>query len=70
MCFSMESLYMYQFQKVSDADLQAIIGRVMPDSPAAKAGIQDNDRIVRLNGRENPTWEDVGVAEVTGIPSP
>src|ERR1700751_4106402 len=34
-------LYMVKYQKISDADMQAIIGHVMPDSPAAKAGIQD-----------------------------
>src|SRR5215813_14462402 len=59
-------LYMVKFQKIADEDLQAVIGHVMPDSPAAKAGIQDNDRIVRLDGKYNPTWEDVGLAEVTG----
>ena len=53
-------LYMVKFQKIADADLQAIIGHVMPDSPAAKAGIQDGDRIVGLDGKKNPTWEDVG----------
>src|SRR6266571_2087616 len=40
-------LYMVKFEKISDEDLQAVIGHVMTDSPAAKAGIQDNDRIVR-----------------------
>jgi len=63
-------LYMYEYQKVSDADMQAVIGHVMVDSPAAKAGIQDNDRIVKLNGKENPTWEDVGLAEVTSAYKP
>jgi len=57
-------LYMVKFQKVSEADMEAIIGHVMPDSPAAKAGIQDGDRIVELDGKRNPTWEDVGLKEV------
>jgi regulator of sigma E protease len=57
-------LYMVKYQRVSDADMQAIIGFVMPDSPAAKAGIQEGDRIVKLDGKENPTWEEVGLKEV------
>src|ERR1035437_9945238 len=57
-------LYMVKYQKVSDADMQAIIGFVMPDSPAAKAGIQEGDCIVKLDGKENPTWEEVGLKDV------
>jgi regulator of sigma E protease len=63
-------LFMVKFQKVSDADMQAIIGHVMPDSPAAKAGIQDGDRIVRLDGKQNPNWEDVGLKEVQSAYQP
>src|SRR4051794_12392810 len=63
-------LYMFKFQKISDADLQAIIGHVMPDSAAAKAGIQGGDRIVALDGKKNPTWEDVGLKEVTSAYRP
>ncbi len=63
-------LYMVKYQKVSDADMQAIIGFVMPDSPAAKAGIQEGDRIVKLDGKENPTWEDVGLKEVASAYRP
>src|SRR5579872_1940049 len=34
-------MYMVKFEKVSDADLEPIIGHVVTDSPAAKAGILD-----------------------------
>src|SRR5579863_8704502 len=47
-------LYMVKYQKVSDADMEAVIGHVMPDSAAAKAGIQDGDRIVKMDGKVNP----------------
>jgi regulator of sigma E protease len=63
-------LYMVEFQKIADSDLQAVVGHVMPDSPAAKAGIQDNDRIVNLDGKENPTWDDVTLKEVTSAYRP
>jgi regulator of sigma E protease len=63
-------LYMVKYQKIADADLQAIIGHVMPDSAAAKAGIQGGDRIAALDGKRNPTWEDVGLKEVTSAYRP
>ena len=63
-------LYMVKFQKVADEDMQAVIGHVMVDSPAAKAGIQDNDRIVRLDNKKNPTWEDVGLKEIASAYRP
>src|ERR1043166_9190945 len=64
------ALYMVKYQKISDADLEAVIGHVMPDSPAAKAGLQSEDRIVALEGKKNPTWEDVGMMEVTSAYRP
>ena len=63
-------LFMVKYEKASDADMQAVIGHVLPDSPAAKAGIQDGDRIVKLDGQKNPTWEDVGLKEVSSAYRP
>jgi regulator of sigma E protease len=63
-------LYMAKFQKIADSDLQAVIGHVMADSPAAKAGIEDGDRIVVLEGKKNPTWEDIGLKELTSAYRP
>ncbi len=63
-------LYMVKFQRVADEDMDPVIGHVMADSPAAKAGIQDNDRIIAVDGKKNPTWEDVGLKEIASAYRP
>ena len=63
-------LFMVKYERASDADMQAVIGHVVADSPAAKAGIQDGDRIVKLDGQKSPTWEDVGLKEVASADRP
>ncbi len=45
----------YEYEAVLDEP--AVIGWIMPDTPAAKAGIQAGDRIVRIDNIENPTWK-------------
>jgi len=63
-------LYMFKYEKVSNADLEAVIGHVVPGSPAAKAGLRDGDHIVGLDGNKNPTWEDIGMKEIAGAGRP
>lgn len=52
-------VYMVHYDRPEFLDQQAVVGWVMDDSPAAKAGIEQGDRIVRIDGVHNPTWEDV-----------
>ena len=59
-------MYMVEFDKLPAAE----IGHVMADSPAAKAGIQDGDRIVKMDGITNPTWDDVEPREATSAGRP
>jgi regulator of sigma E protease len=63
-------LYMVKYQKVVDADSGAVIGSVAPNTPAAKAGIQEGDRIVKLDGKRNPTWDDIILKEVESASRP
>jgi regulator of sigma E protease len=63
-------LYMIKYQKVVEADSGAVIGSVAPSTPAAKAGIQEGDRIVKLGSQRNPTWDDVILKEVESAARP
>lgn len=62
-------LFMVRYEKIID-DNGAVIGHIMADSPAAKAGIQPGDKIVRLNGKDNPDWEDIITAEIASVARP
>ena len=57
-------LFMVKYEKLANEDRQAVVGHVLPDTPAAKAGVRAGDIIVRFDGKDNPTWEDVGMKEV------
>src|SRR5882672_8742599 len=52
-------VYMVHYERPVFADKPAVVGWVLPDSPAAKAGIKEGDRIIRIDGIEDPTWEQV-----------
>ena len=52
-------VYMVHYEYPAVFDQPAVIGWVLEDTPAAKAGIQAGDRIVRIEDIQNPTWEKV-----------
>jgi len=52
-------VFMVHYEHPLYMDESATVGWVMDNSPAAKAGIERGDRIVRIDGEQNPTWEDV-----------
>jgi len=54
-------LLMYGTEIPEFLNNQAVVGIVMPDSPAAQAGIRVNDRIVAMDGKQDPNWQDIGL---------
>jgi regulator of sigma E protease len=57
------AVYMVHYEYLAVADEPADIGWVNPNTPAEKAGVQIGDRIVRVDGIENPTWEQVEIKD-------
>ncbi len=53
------AVFMVRYEHPVYLDKPAVIGWVLENSAAAKAGIQPGDRIVHIDGLDNPTWEDV-----------
>ncbi len=63
-------LFLYKYPKPLQSDLTAVIGHVIADSPAAKAGLREADRIVELDGAANPSWEDITIKELSSANRP
>ncbi len=55
--FLLTAVYMVHYEYPVFLDKPAVIEGVKHDSPAAQAGLQPGDRIVKVDGIENPTWE-------------
>ena len=39
-------------------DIAPVLGQIVPDSPAAEAGLQEGDRLLTANGKELNNWND------------
>jgi regulator of sigma E protease len=52
-------VFMVRYEHPLYLDRPAVIGWVLEGSPAAKAGFQAGDRIVHIDGLQDPKWEDV-----------
>jgi regulator of sigma E protease len=62
-------LFMVRFPKIPSSPSPEI-GYIVPNSAAAKAGLQEGDRIVQIGDTSNPTWEDIFVKEVASAGHP
>ncbi|MGA8030341.1 MAG: RIP metalloprotease RseP [Bryobacteraceae bacterium] len=63
------ALYMHGFEREVQST-GAVISSVDPNSPAAAAGLESGDRIVQLNGKSNPSWQDVLTEEALNANHP
>jgi regulator of sigma E protease len=56
-------VFMVHYEYPAVIDGPALVGWIMPGTPAANAGIQPGDQIVRVDDIENPNWEQVFIKE-------
>jgi regulator of sigma E protease len=57
-------LFMVKYQKLAEPEQRGVIGHIIKDSAAAKAGLQEGDRILVLEGVKNPDWETISIKEI------
>jgi regulator of sigma E protease len=57
-------LFMYQYPKMPSME-SPVVGYVAADSAAKRAGVQEGDRIVQIEDKANPTWEDIMMREMS-----
>jgi regulator of sigma E protease len=61
--FLLTTVYMVHYEYPAVLDEPTRIGWVIKDTPAAKAGFEAGDLITRIDGIENPNWEQVDTTE-------
>jgi regulator of sigma E protease len=57
------TVYMVHYEYPAVYDEAPVIGWVLKDTPAAKAGFEVGDRITRVEDVQNPNWEQVELKE-------
>jgi regulator of sigma E protease len=57
-------LYMVRYERLSFLDQTPVLSDVEPHSPADKAGLKEGDKIVAIDDKQNPDWEDVTLRAV------
>jgi len=62
-------LFMVEYPKIPMPH-DPIVGSVMPDGAAAKAGIREGDKIVQIENTTDPTWDDITLKEIASAKRP
>jgi regulator of sigma E protease len=63
-------LFMVRYQKPAYEEGPAVIGWLEPDSPAVAEGFEIGDRIVGLEGAEDPSWGDIAITVASNVNQP
>src|SRR5579872_3017615 len=58
-------MFMEHYEKVPTPK-DPVVGYVLPDGAAAKAGIRAGDRVVQIDDVVDPSWDDIMMKEIAG----
>jgi regulator of sigma E protease len=61
-------IYMYGSKQPAYLDKPMVIAGVLKDSAAQKAGLVAGDRVIKVNSRVNPTWDEARLELVSTLP--
>jgi regulator of sigma E protease len=56
-------LFMVEYPKIPTPP-DPVVGQVDKDGAAYKAGIREGDKVVRIDGADDPTWETIAMKEI------
>ncbi len=62
-------LFMQHYPRVPTPK-DPVVGYLVPDGAAAKAGIREGDQLVQIDNTVDPTWEDVVLKEIASAKKP
>lgn len=57
-------VYMVHYARYYFLEQPVVVGRVLENSPAEKAGLKPGDRIIQIDGVSNPVWEQAMIREL------
>ncbi|HYM13255.1 MAG TPA: RIP metalloprotease RseP [Bryobacterales bacterium] len=63
-------LYMVRYERLAFLDQTPVLSDVEPNSPADKAGLKEGDKIVSIDDKQSPNWEDVTLRAVAAAGQP
>ncbi len=61
-------IYMRGSQQPAYLDKPMVLAGVLPDSPAQKAGLEAGDKVIKINSKNNPTWDEARLELMSALP--